>query len=125
MPKYLRLRNAIAGAIADGRWKAGARIPTEESLTEGTGVSLGTVQRALGTLADDSIIVRRYPARCTGPWSAHLGNPGIVCIERSFSIDNELSICTVSVERSLQICKGEGQTSLKAEKKVAARKGVE
>ena len=132
LPKYLRLRNAMAAAIADGRWKAGARIPTEESLTEGTGVSLGTVQRALGTLADDGLIVRRHgmgtfvssaeapmnapfyhcrfldddgallpifskfvrrhPARCTCPWSAHLGNTGIVCIERTFSIDNEFSI---------------------------------
>ena len=53
VPKYLRLRNALAGAISDGHWKAGARIPTEERLTEATGLSLGTVQRALRTLERD------------------------------------------------------------------------
>jgi GntR family transcriptional regulator len=60
LPKYLRLRNALAGAISEGRWKAGARTPTEESLTQATGLSLGTVQRALRTLADDGLIVRRH-----------------------------------------------------------------
>jgi DNA-binding GntR family transcriptional regulator len=59
VPKYLRLRNALAIAIADGRWKAGGKIPTEERITEVTGLSLGTVQKALKTLADDGLIVRR------------------------------------------------------------------
>jgi GntR family transcriptional regulator len=59
VPKYLQLRNALAGAISDGRWKAGARIPTEDRLTEVTGLSLGTVQKALKTLADEGVVVRR------------------------------------------------------------------
>ena len=58
-PKYLRLRNSLAAAIADGRWKAGAKIPTEDRLTEFTGLSLGTVQKALKALADDGLVVRR------------------------------------------------------------------
>ena len=58
-PKYLRLRNSLAAAICDGRWKAGARIPTEDRLTEATGLSLGTVQKALKVLADDGLVVRR------------------------------------------------------------------
>lgn len=60
VPKYLRLRNSLASAIAEGRWKAGTRIPTEDRLTEATGLSLGTVQKALKTLADDGLIVRRH-----------------------------------------------------------------
>lgn len=59
VPKYLRLRNSLAAAIAEGRWKSGARIPTEDSLTEATGLSLGTVQKALKVLADDGLVVRR------------------------------------------------------------------
>jgi GntR family transcriptional regulator len=59
VPKYLQLRNSLAAAISDGRWKAGARIPTEDRLTEATGLSLGTVQRALRTLADEGLVVRR------------------------------------------------------------------
>ena len=58
-PKYLRLRNSLAAAISEGRWKAGAKIPTEDRLTEATGLSLGTVQKALRTLADDGLVVRR------------------------------------------------------------------
>ena len=134
LPKYLRLRNALAGALAEGRWKAGARIPTEESLTQATGLSLGTVQRALRTLADDGLVVRRhgmgtfvssgeapmnapfYHCRFldddgnllpifsrfvrrervpgTGPWTHHLGDTAITCIERTFSIDGQFSIYT-------------------------------
>ena len=59
VPKYLRLRNSLATAISDGRWKVGAKIPTEDRLTEATGLSLGTVQKALKTLADDGLVVRR------------------------------------------------------------------
>jgi GntR family transcriptional regulator len=59
LPKYLRLRNALATAIAEGRWKAGTRIPTEDRITDATGLSLGTVQKALKTLTDDGLIVRR------------------------------------------------------------------
>ena len=60
VPKYLRLRNSLADAIAEGRWKPGARIPTEERLTEATGLSLGTVQRALRSLSDQGLVVRRH-----------------------------------------------------------------
>lgn len=60
IPRYLRLRNALASAIAGGQWKAGARIPAEERLVEATGLSLGTVQRALRALADDGLVVRRH-----------------------------------------------------------------
>ena len=58
-PKYLRLRDSLAAAIAEGRWKAGAKIPTEERITEATRLSLGTVQKALKALADDGLVVRR------------------------------------------------------------------
>ena len=60
VPKYLRLRNAMAEAIAKGRWKKGARLPAEEKLVEATGLSLGTVQKALRALADDGLVVRQH-----------------------------------------------------------------
>ena len=134
VPKYLKLRDALAGAISAGRWKAGTRIPTEESLTQATGLSLGTVQRALRTLSDDGLVVRRHglgtfvssgeapmnapfyhcrflgdhgellpifskfirqqPAPSDGAWSPHLGETGILCIERTFSINREFLIYT-------------------------------
>jgi GntR family transcriptional regulator len=133
-PKYLRLRHALAAAIADGLWKEGAKIPTEDRLTEATGLSLGTVQKALRALADDGVVIRRHgmgtfvstgrapmnapfyhcrflgddgemlpifskfvrrrPAPRLGPWTPHLGEEGILCIERTFSINREFSIYT-------------------------------
>lgn len=62
VPKYLQLRNALAAEIADGRWNAGTQIPTEDQLTEVTGFSLGTVQRAVRALVDDGLVVRRQGA---------------------------------------------------------------
>lgn len=59
-PRYLRLRNALAARISEGAWKAGERIPAEERLVEATGLSLGTVQKALRALADDGLVVRRH-----------------------------------------------------------------
>ena len=60
--KYLQLRNAIANAITAGAWKAGDRLPTEDELVAATGVSLGTVQRAMRMLVDDRLVVRRQGA---------------------------------------------------------------
>lgn len=133
-PKYLRLRNSLAAAIAGGSWKEGEKISTEERITEATGLSLGTVQRALRALADDGVVVRRHgtgtfvsnggslmnapfyhcrfldddgkllpifskfvrrhPATVAGEWSRHLPGSGILCIERTFSINGEFSIYT-------------------------------
>jgi DNA-binding GntR family transcriptional regulator len=59
VPKYLHLRNSLAAAINHGRWKPGVQIPTEDRLTEASGLSLGTVQKALRALADDGMVVRR------------------------------------------------------------------
>ncbi len=60
VPRYLRLRNALAAAITRGEWQAGERIPAEERLAVATGLSLGTVQKALRALADDGLVVRRH-----------------------------------------------------------------
>lgn len=134
LPKYLRLRNALAAAIAEDHWKSGARIPTEERLTQATGLSLGTVQRALRTLVDDGLVVRRHGAgtfvaghekpmhapfqhcrflddqgavlpiyskflrrgapAAPGEWSNHLAAADAMCIERTFSINDEFLIYT-------------------------------
>lgn len=59
VPKYLQLRSALANEIGAGRWKSGSQLPTEDDLTSATGLSLGTVQRALRALVDDGLVVRR------------------------------------------------------------------
>jgi DNA-binding GntR family transcriptional regulator len=57
--KYALLRDILVDAIASGHWKRGAQLPTEQDLARETPFSLGTVQRALRSLVDDGIIVRR------------------------------------------------------------------
>jgi len=59
LPKYVRLRNALAEAINEGRLPAGEKLPPEDALTQVAGLSLGTVQKALGSLVDDGLVVRR------------------------------------------------------------------
>jgi DNA-binding GntR family transcriptional regulator len=57
--KYALLRDVLLEAIASGHWKPGAQLPTEQELARETPFSLGTVQRALRSLVDEGIIVRR------------------------------------------------------------------
>jgi DNA-binding GntR family transcriptional regulator len=57
--KYALLRDVLVDAITSGHWKRGAQLPTEQELARETPFSLGTVQRALRSLVDDGIIVRR------------------------------------------------------------------
>lgn len=58
MTKYAQLRETLTAAIRGGYWKPGSQLPPERELVRLTGVSLGTVQRALRELAEQGILVR-------------------------------------------------------------------
>lgn len=58
LPKHVRIRKAVHDAIRDGSLKAGDQIPPEQDLSIAANISLGTVQRALGHLADDGTLIR-------------------------------------------------------------------
>lgn len=58
LPKYAQLRQALAAAIDDGRWKPGESLPTELELVQLTPFSLGTVQRAVRALVEEGHVVR-------------------------------------------------------------------
>lgn len=62
MPRYLLLRNALAEAIASGRWKPGEQLPAEHDLAAMASLSIGTVQRSLKMLVDEGRLVRRHGA---------------------------------------------------------------
>jgi GntR family transcriptional regulator len=59
LPKYAQLREALLAAIQDGHWKPGSKLPPEGQLVRDTPFSLGTVQKALNSLVEEGIIVRR------------------------------------------------------------------
>lgn len=58
-PKHERLTHAFMHAISDGFWPSGARLPAEQELVRATPCSLGTVQKAMKTLADADVVHRR------------------------------------------------------------------
>ncbi len=57
-PKYFALRGAILKMIEQKHWQVGDKLPPEQAMTKLTGISLGTVQKALGSLADDGLLFR-------------------------------------------------------------------
>ncbi len=71
VPKYLRLSEEIANAIDSGELRAGDRLPGESELASYLPASLGTIQKALGHLAERGVIVRRHGA---GTFVADLPN---------------------------------------------------
>jgi GntR family transcriptional regulator len=66
-PKYARVLDALSAAIHSGELEPGARLPAETVLSEQLAVSLGTVQKALGKLAESGLVVRN---RRTGTFVA-------------------------------------------------------
>jgi DNA-binding GntR family transcriptional regulator len=66
-PKYLRVLDALTEAIHTGELEPGHRIPAESALCAQLSVSLGTVQKALGKLAESGLVVRN---RRTGTFVA-------------------------------------------------------
>ncbi len=59
LPRYQQLRDLFAAAVADGRWRPGEAIPSEDSLAEQHGVAVGTVRKALALLVTQGLLERR------------------------------------------------------------------
>lgn len=59
VPAYVRIREALRGAILEGVYQVGERIPSESDLAERYHVSRMTARRAVSDLADEGIVVRR------------------------------------------------------------------
>lgn len=58
--RHTRLRAALLDLLASGAWAPGDKLPPEREIAEAVGLSLGTVQKVLGRLASDNILVRRH-----------------------------------------------------------------
>lgn len=56
---YEQVRARIIEAISTGRWAAGDAIPTEAELARESGVSIGTVRKAVDALVAQQALVRR------------------------------------------------------------------
>jgi len=58
-PLYSQVYETLVKRIADGEWKPGEALPSEQALAAQLGVSQGTVRKALDALALDKVIDRR------------------------------------------------------------------
>ena len=58
-PLYSQVYETLVKRIADGVWRPGQVLPSEQALALQLGVSQGTVRKALDALAVDKIIDRR------------------------------------------------------------------
>lgn len=75
-PKYVQLADHISHMIETGEWKPGDRLPSEAEMAKSLPTSLGTIQKALGRLAEHGAIVREHyrgtfvngPRSLLGPW---------------------------------------------------------
>jgi GntR family transcriptional regulator len=61
-PKHGGLYAGFVEAIESGALKPGQKLPTETALAELLPVSIGTIQRALGSLVSEGLVVRRRGA---------------------------------------------------------------
>ncbi|SMF16787.1 transcriptional regulator, GntR family [Azospirillum oryzae] len=59
LPAYLQLRDALATRVARGEWGPDTALPSENQLTAETGLSVGTVRKAIQTLVDEGLLERR------------------------------------------------------------------
>ena len=58
-PLYLQVHGRLIGFLVSSTWKPGQMIPNEIELARDFGVSVGTMRKALQTLTDQGLLVRR------------------------------------------------------------------
>jgi GntR family transcriptional regulator len=100
--KHEYLKAVMIAAIEDGHWRDGDKLPTEQVLAEITPFSLGTVQKAVGSLVSEGYVQRK---RGLGtfiiPREKRLGEPWIFQI---LSTDGDRFIpMTSSVSRRVEV----------------------
>ncbi|PZX38008.1 GntR family phosphonate transport system transcriptional regulator [Roseinatronobacter thiooxidans] len=61
-PLWQNIRDTLYSEIAQGAWRAGARLPTEAALAQRFDVNRHTVRRALQSLADEGLVQARRGA---------------------------------------------------------------
>lgn len=59
LPAYVQLRDRLAARIGRGEWKPDEALPSENVLAGETGLSVGTVRKAMQLLVDEGLLERR------------------------------------------------------------------
>lgn len=59
LPAYQQLRDQLAAKIAKGEWQADELLPSENVISRESGLSVGTVRKAVQQLVDEGLLERR------------------------------------------------------------------
>lgn len=59
-PLYQQIKAALLGRVVSGEWAPGTFIPSESALAKEYAVSVGTLRKALDTLASDQVVIRHH-----------------------------------------------------------------
>lgn len=65
LPIWRQIRDQLAAEIAEGRWAAGERLPSEHALARRFGVNRHTLRRAVADLAEEGMLHVRRGAGAT------------------------------------------------------------
>lgn len=87
-PLYQAVEAALRARIQRGDYQPGAALPTEEALCQAFGVSRITVRRALDSLSQQGLILRR---RGAGSFVAEARKPGVRSVRLTGSLDEFLA----------------------------------
>jgi len=60
VPKYILLSDGIVSAVDAGDLQPGEQLPGEHDLAAALPASLGTIQKALGRLVEQGVVIRRH-----------------------------------------------------------------
>ena len=58
-PLYMQVRQILLSRIQSGDWRPGQQIPTEPVLASQFDVSIGTIRKAIDSLVNDGLILRK------------------------------------------------------------------
>jgi DNA-binding transcriptional MocR family regulator len=100
-PRYARLAEAVADAIAQGLLVEGMRLPTERALAQRLQISRGTVVAAYAELADRGLVVRRQGSGTSVASAAHTDHPAVGRYLRNEGFTRQVSGPAVAIDLSL------------------------
>ena len=112
LPLYTQVKELLIRDVVEGRWKAGAILPSEFDLADEFGVSQGTIRKALDELSDENIVFRRQgkgtfitkttPQNSLFHYFHITRNDGLHAIPRSLTVSIDEIAAVAAVNQELQ-----------------------
>ena len=118
---YRRLEMGLRAAIAEGLLAPGASLPGERELAEELALSRATVRKAVDSLVDEGLLVRRHGARtavaariekplaslnsCSEDLRSRGLEPGVVWLHRSVGQASPVEVMALHLSPGAEVCR--------------------